>query len=144
MKLFRIGVIVVAAILSSSCSVYMAAHQPELKDMTPIKPGVHQSIIHTELGTPVWCGKENDCDVEIYRFTQGYSKGAKTARAVFHGAADVCTLGLWEVVGTPVETIASGEKMTIKVTYDDNLYATKIDIHTESKKEESTDDQPAQ
>lgn len=144
MKLFRIAALLVAAIFSSSCSVYMAAHQPELKDMTAIKPGVHQSVVHTELGTPVWCGKENDCNIEIYRFTQGYSKGAKTGRAVFHGAADVLTLGLWEVVGTPVETIANGDKMTVKVYYDADSYATKVEAHVESKNEQSTEGHPIQ
>ena len=99
MKLFRVAVVVFCTVLLSSCSVYMAAHQPGKKDMTAIKPGVHQSVVRTELGTPVWCGKENGCNIEIYRFTQGYSQGAKAGRAVFHGAADVLTLGLWEVVG---------------------------------------------
>ena len=97
MKLFRVAVVVFCTVLLSSCSVYMAAHQPGKKDMTAIKPGVHQSVVRTELGTPVWCGKENGCNIEIYRFTQGYSQGAKAGRAVFHGAADVLTLGLWEV-----------------------------------------------
>jgi hypothetical protein len=140
MKFYRIGMVCLFALLSASCSVYMAAHQPDLKDMTPIKPGVHQSIVHTELGPPVWSGEESDCFVEIYRFTQGYSQGAKTGRAVFHGVADVFTLGLWEVVGTPVETIASGDKMTVKVYYDDKFYATKVDVFTENK---NTQEQPA-
>jgi hypothetical protein len=34
------------------------------------------------------------------------------------GAADEFTLGLWEVVGTPIEGYANGTKVTIEVTYD--------------------------
>jgi len=34
------------------------------------------------------------------------------------GVADVFTLGLWEVVGTPAEAIFSAKDMAIKVTYD--------------------------
>jgi hypothetical protein len=56
--------------------------------------------------------------VDSYVFTQGYSKGNKVSRAVFHGAADIFTLGLWEIVGTPVEIIADGHEMKIEVFYD--------------------------
>ena len=55
---------------------------------------------------------------EIYTFIQGYSKGAKAGRAFLHGAADVVTLGLWEIVGTPVEGVYSGRKMTARVIFD--------------------------
>ena len=52
--------------------------------------------------------------MEIYRFVQGFSQGAKAGRAVFHGVADVFMLGLWEVIGTPVETIENGSKVAVK------------------------------
>jgi len=42
----------------------------------------------------------------------------KAARAFFHGAADVFTFGLWEVIGTPAEAIFSGSKMKVEVVYD--------------------------
>lgn len=51
----------------------------------------------------------------------------------FSRVADVLTPGLWEVVGTRVETIASGGKMTVKAFYHDNLYAIKVDVFTENK-----------
>lgn len=110
----------------SSCSVFMAANQPDKKDLGILRQGAHQSVVRSELGAPIWSGKEGDCNVEIYKFTQGYSKGAKTGRAVFHGIADVMTLGLWEVVGTPTESIADGQKMTVKICYDENLYAKNV------------------
>ncbi len=109
----------------------MAANQPGKKDMTVLRPGIQQSVIRTEFGTPVWTGKENGHDVEVYRFVQGYSTGVKTGRAVFHGVADVFTCCLWEVVGTPVEAITNGDKLTVKVFYDENACATKVDIHKE-------------
>lgn len=134
MRLLNSIVLIFIVVGLSSCSVYMAAHQPSQKDMTILKPGIHQSVVRTEFGAPVWSGKENDQNIEIYRFVQGYSQGAKTGRAVFHGAADVLTLGLWEVVGTPVESIASGDQYTVKVFYDDNSYVTKVDSTKEIKK----------
>ena len=36
-----------------------------------------------------------------------------------HGAADVATGGLWEVVGIPAETLADGSDVKVEVTYDD-------------------------
>ena len=48
--------------------------------------------------------------------------------------------GSGRVAGTPVETIASGTKMTVKVYYDDSLYATKVDVITEEK---TTEEQAA-
>ncbi len=36
-----------------------------------------------------------------------------------HGAADVATGGLWEVVGIPAETLADGSSVKVEVIYDD-------------------------
>jgi hypothetical protein len=64
--------------------------------------------------------------VDVFSFTQGYSKGAKTGRAVFHGAADVLTLGLWEVVGTPTEAVFDGRQVAFEVTYDASEKVEKV------------------
>lgn len=45
-------------------------------------------------------------------------RSSRAGRAVFHGAADVMTLGLWEVVGTPTEGVFSGDEMAFRVRYD--------------------------
>ena len=45
---------------------------------------------------------------------QGYSKANKISRAVWHGAADVFTLGLWEIIGTPTESAFNGKKLLMK------------------------------
>jgi hypothetical protein len=37
---------------------------------------------------------------------------------VFHGVADFFTLGLWEVVATPTESMLSGDEMAFQVRYD--------------------------
>ena len=44
-----------------------------------------------------------------------------TWRAVMHGALDVATLGLWEVVGTPVEMSMGGKSyVPIRVYYNED------------------------
>jgi hypothetical protein len=40
-------------------------------------------------------------------------------RAVAHGVLDVLTLGIWEIVGTPVEAI-QGKKNQLTIYYDSN------------------------
>lgn len=103
----------------SGCSVYMAAKQPGAKDLSVLKEGTPRGHVIAELGAPVWSGDKGGSKVDIFAFTQGYSAGAKAGRAFFHGAADFFTLGLWEVVGTPVESVASGTEMKVEVTYDE-------------------------
>ena len=97
----------------------MAAKQPGKKNIELIKPGVPRSLILAEFGNPISSEVRDDGKkYEIFRFVQGYSKGAKAGRAIFHGAADVLTLGLWEAVGTPTEGTFDGKEMAFQVRYD--------------------------
>lgn len=58
--------------------------------------------------------------VEVYQYQK--EKGS-AARALMHGALDISTCGLWEVVGTPMEAcIDQTHYFTIKVFY--NAYDT--------------------
>ena len=102
----------------SGCSVYKAVNQPEKKNLSVLSSGTPRIQVIAELGAPVWSGEKNGEKVDLFTFKQGYSKGAKTGRALFHGAADVLTIGMWEVVGTPIETVAAGTDMKVEITYD--------------------------
>jgi len=106
--------------LLSGCSVYMASHQPDKKDITLFTAGTPRTLLLAEFGQPVASEMREGKRVDIFSFVQGYSQGAKSGRAFFHGAADVLTLGLWEVVGTPAESAMSGDKLIYEVTYDAN------------------------
>lgn len=114
--------------VSSGCAVKMATKQPEKKDLSVLNPGTHRSLVRAELGNPAWEGNEDGKDVELYSFKQGFHKGTKAARALFHGAADVFTLGLWEAVGTPAESLASGTEVKVRVYYDKANKVEKIDV----------------
>ena len=109
----------------SGCSVFMAAKQPDAKDISLFKVGTPRSLLLAEFGLPTAAETRDDGKkYEIYSFTQGYSTGAKAGRAVFHGAADVLTLGLWEIIGTPTEGVFDGDAMAYEVRYDSD---SKID-----------------
>jgi len=101
------------------CSVFMAAKQPGLKNIDLFKVGTSRSMLLGEFGLPTVAEVRDGKKHEIFKFVQGYSGGAKAGRAFFHGAADVVTLGLWEVVGTPTESVFSGDEMAYEVEYDD-------------------------
>lgn len=103
-----------------SCSAYMAANQPDRKDVTVLKVGTQRARVISELGKPIHSEVKNGKTHDIFTFIQGYSTGAKVGRAVLHSAADVATLGLWEVIGTPAESYASGTKISVQVIYDKN------------------------
>lgn len=124
----RIGTVLVALSvgLSSGCSVYLAAHQPDKKDLTLLKPGTPRSVLVSEFGQPVSSETMEGKRIDIFTFVQGYTEGVKTSRAVWHGVADVLTLGLWEIVGYPVEKTYSGKKMIYEVTYDANDNVEKV------------------
>ena len=104
----------------SGCSVFMAAKQPDAKNLSVLDKGNPRSHVIAELGAPVWSGEKDGNKVDVFAFRQGYSKGAKAGRAFFHGVADVFTLGLWEVIGTPIEATATGTDMKVEVFYDEN------------------------
>lgn len=100
------------------CAVYMAANQPDKKDLGVLKAGTPRNAVVAELGAPIQSMEKAGVKVDLYTFTQGYSGLEKGGRAVLHGAADVLTLGIWEVVGTPIEGVANGTKVSVEVTYD--------------------------
>jgi hypothetical protein len=102
----------------SGCAVYMAANQPEKKDVGVLKPGTPRNALIAEFGAPVQTSTKDGNKSDIFTFTQGYSGLERGGRAVLHGAADVFTLGLWEVIGTPIEGYANGTKISIEVLYD--------------------------
>lgn len=105
--------------LISGCSVFMAAKQPGTKDMDLLKVGTSRNLLLAEFGAPVVSEIRDGKKIEIFKFVQGYSKGAKAGRAAFHGVADVFTLGLWEVIGTPTEVVFNGDEVAFEVIYDE-------------------------
>lgn len=106
----------------------MAAKQPDKKNVDLFQVGTPRNVLLGEFGSPTVSELRDGKKYEIFKFVQGYSTGAKVGRALFHGAADVATLGLWEVVGTPTEAVFSGDEMAYEVSYDkdDRIYQVTV------------------
>lgn len=119
-KMYWLVVLLAASLCLQGCAVFMAAKQPGRKDISLFKTGVSRGELVAEFGAPTVSEKRDGKKYEIFKFTQGYSTGVKAGRAVFHGAADVFTLGLWEVIGTPTEAVFNGAEMAYEVSYDSN------------------------
>lgn len=114
-EMFLFGVTILGL---SGCSVFMAAKQPDYKNVDLFKVGTPRTQLLAEFGNPVSSDTKNGTKCDTFSFTQGYTAGAKAGRAFLHGVADVFTLGLWEVIGTPTEAVFSGDQVGYEACYD--------------------------
>jgi hypothetical protein len=112
-----VGLLVLAWALPG-CAVVKATKQPGKKDLSVLNKGTSRGYVIAELGPPAYSEEKNGEKSDFFSFKQGYSKGAKTGRALFHGTADLFTLGLWEIVGTPAESAADGTDVKVQILYD--------------------------
>lgn len=105
----------------SGCAAVKAARQPDKKNLGVLHEGAPRAQVIAELGAPTYTKPKPDGTIEdVFSFKQGYSKGVKMSRAFVHGAADVATGGLWEVIGIPAEIWADGTDVQVLVTYDED------------------------
>jgi hypothetical protein len=120
MPIIKIASLLIAGMLMSSCSIYMAANQSR-RDLAILTEGTPQSLVREEFGNPVWSGKDSQgFDVEIFQFVQGYySRGARAAMVLWHTAADTFSFGIWELIGFQIESRHGNTKMNAIVTYDE-------------------------
>ncbi|MDJ0945702.1 MAG: hypothetical protein QNJ30_19715 [Kiloniellales bacterium] len=98
------------------CSVGMALSGDENPDLSVIRVGATRGEVELHLGAPIKTeAGRNGERIDTYEYEIGDEPSA--GRAVAHGVADVLTLGLWELVGTPIEAV-QGETYITKITYD--------------------------
>ena len=116
-----------AALVSvTSCSVGMALSGEEDPDLAVCRTGAARPDIEAQLGPPVSVRSLPDGGQSCtYDYEIGNEPSA--GRAVAHGAMDFLTLGIWEIVGTPVEAV-QGQKYRMNVTYDADGNAEQISI----------------
>jgi hypothetical protein len=81
-----------------------------------IKVGASRGEVEMHMGSPEMSTTlEDGARVDVYGYEVGNEPSA--GRAIGHGIMDVLTLGLWEIVGTPVEGV-QGQKRKLTITYD--------------------------
>lgn len=116
----RVTIVTSLLLGASGCSVYMAATAPEERDLSVLKEGTPRNRVIAALGSPVLTSTKDGVTMDTFAFRQGHHRAVNTGRAFIHGAADFFTLGLWEVIGTPVEIAVRGTDMRLEVTYDES------------------------
>ena len=114
----RILVLIVGLMLITGCTAtQQAASQPTEKDLSVLNMGTPRDLVILELGAPAETRIENGMKVDLFSFVQGYSRGTRIARVTGHAIGEVATLGLWSLVGTPIEQTNNGSILGYKVTY---------------------------
>ena len=101
-----------------ACSPVLEATRPDPVDTTQFTVGEGRINVMAELGNPAATMTDagNSCD--IYKlFTKGPSAAGKGALAAGEVIADVFTLGLAEVIFTPVEAATRNSKHTVVICY---------------------------
>ena len=102
----------------SGCSVGMAMSGKKTPDMGVVKQNASRGEVELQLGTPVSVVTLDSGNViNVYEYEVGNDPSA--GRAVGHAAMDVLTLGVWEIVGTPIEGF-QGDRRSVQVEYDSN------------------------
>ena len=115
---FRAACLFFSFFLLSACSVGMALSGNDNPDLGALKVGATRGEVQLHLGPPATSQTlENGQRLDVYEYEIGNEPSA--GRAAAHGVMDILTLGIWEVVGTPIEAI-QGDKYKATIKYDKN------------------------
>ncbi len=107
-------------LLMQSCSVGMALSGNKQQDISTFYVGADRLFVHGRTGFPDSSIQDKDGKwIDTYLIISGDEPSA--GRAMGHGALDVLTLGLWEVIGTPIElAVGSEDHDRFEIFYDEN------------------------
>jgi len=99
-------------------SAIMASKKQTGKDLSVLRIGGHRDDIVAVLGAPYQTQRFEDGQVkDTYKLVEGGpTKEMKTVEVVGNGILSIGTLGLWEIIGTPLQT-ASQQEATIFILY---------------------------
>ena len=101
----------------------MEATRPTPINLARFKMRQTRDDVLEKLGMPPSSALASDgADCDFYRlYTRGYGAGGKIPIALAEGTADLFTLGMAEVVTTPVEGITKNELHPVTFCYRNNL-----------------------
>lgn len=117
-------VLVASILLLAGCSVYKASdlQGATVEDLTKCT----QKDCFLGLGAQVLESRQNSDGTNdvVYKVKR---KNGNAGRALAYGVADLLTLGLWEIVGTPLEGyVSDSDFIVFKATYAPNGAVNKV------------------
>ena len=116
-------VLLYALVVLQGCSVGMAMSGKPEPNIGVLEVGTKRDIVLLNLGQPTKTFAKEGIRTDVFHLERGNQPS--TGRAMGHAAMDVLTLGLWEVVGTPIEGF-SGDTFTVSIEYDADERVTNI------------------
>ncbi len=120
----------------AACGPVMEATRPDPVDIGQFVPGERRVNVLAEVGSPVSNVQDAGKSCDIYKlYTRGPGAVGKGVIAAGEAAGDVLTLGLSEVLWTPVEAATRNSKHTVLFCYDqsDKLLTVKeSDTHVDN------------
>ncbi len=111
----------------SSCSVYLASQGRTAPDISAVKPGMERSHVETVLGNPV-ASLRKDTPLDVVSYQYFSEERPHYGRAAIYGVLDVATLGLAELVATPVEAL-QGDKYIVEILYDKHRRVEEMNVY---------------
>ena len=112
------GILMLAA---AACSPVMEATRPTPTDISQFAVGENRMQVVGVLGAPTAEVKDGDHSCDVYKlYTRGPGDVSKGAIAAGEVVADVFTLGLTEIIFTPVEAGTRNAKHTVTICYDES------------------------
>ena len=111
------------SLICTGCSMFMAMHGKRDANVGALSIGQDRAIVIANLGQPSKTVTTESGRVDVFELQRGNAPSG--GRALAHGAIDVLTLGLWEIIGTPIEAM-QGESYTLTIEYDKQDKVTKV------------------
>jgi|GEM_PF-2721212 hypothetical protein len=103
--------------------------RPDYTDVSVIQKGTPRYQVTAVFGKPLESYQKDGQDVDVFQADpDGRLVGTKIVVNTFNTAADVLTLGLWEVVATPAEMLTKHKLTTYVVTYSSQQAVASIEV----------------
>lgn len=118
-------------VLLAGCSVAMSASRSTYKgDPALLQVGADRSLIESTFGSPnMTASLDGGRTKVIYKIDpDAHREGSKAAAVAGHVVMDVLTLGLWEVVGTPLELAAQDKFTSYILVYNTSQKVESVEV----------------
>lgn len=117
--MFTIAFSLAVVLTGNGCAVYTLATAPDRTEAGSVKADMYRAEVIAEFGQPAASGKDDfDRDFDAFSFKTGSTGTAKLIRGLWYGLTDLVSLGVMELLWTPIEAVTQSGRITAKTTYD--------------------------